>query len=249
MGVGLLQLEKDMLVSKYDSLVANTVETFIEKQENLPKFFRRVRTSVAVLPTTLKYQHRHFLENRSSQIANATTIEEIFSILNSYCNFLNCSLLAHVINMFGDEEVRKELNSYLTALQSFRSHTKITDFIKAFPENSEIPPEFVILKMRMGTEWEHCTLEDIEEYRKSMAEHLSLADYAVYLMGGLPGSIYLLWSIPDHAVCIYAFTVDQHFSNWHSIEEVTIDGEGLEEYKQKYYLHDLPEFKVSNQII
>ena len=105
-----VQLEINKLVALYDDLVQNTVETLSEMQEDSPKFFRKFRISVAVLPTSLKYQHSYFLDQHSSQIAKATTVEEIFTLLNRYCNFLNCSLLAHIINKFGDEVLKKQLN-------------------------------------------------------------------------------------------------------------------------------------------
>ena len=245
-GVSVVRQEKDVLVSMYDKLVVNTAEKFCENQETSPNFLRKLRTSVAVLPTSLKYQHYYFLEQYSSRIAKTTTVEEIFSILNSYCNFLNCSLLAHIIDRFGDEDLKKELSIYATALKVFRVHTKIVDFGKTCTVSSEVPPGFATLKMRMGANWEHCTLEDIEEHRRSLAQNSSVADYALYFMGEVPGSIYLLWSVSHRAVKFLATTMDQQFCNQHGIEEVTINGEVLEEYKRTHYI-GRP--KVSSQII
>ena len=119
-----MQLEIAALVPKYDELVARTVENFSERQEESPIFFRKLRITVAVLPTSLKYQHKYFLEHHFSQIARAITVEEIFSILNRYCNFLNCGLLTYIISKFGDEELQKQLSTYTAALQAFRSQTK-----------------------------------------------------------------------------------------------------------------------------
>ena len=243
MRVRLLRQEKDTLVCKYDDLVANAVETFSEQQEISPNFFRKLRASVAVLPTSLKYQHQYFLKQHSSEIAKTTTVEEIFGILNRYCNFLNCSLLAHIVNKFGDEGLKKEVRAYTTALKEFRSRTKITDFSKTCAEKSEIPPEFVTLKMRMGGKWEHCTLEDIEEQRKSLAQKSSVADYAIYFMEGVPGSLYLVWGIPKHAVHFFTSAVDQHFCNQHDIEKVTIDGEVT--FSEFWGMYMPPEFNVS----
>ena len=230
-GVEKVQVEIATLVNQYDDLVAKAVEMFSERQEYVPNFFRKLRISVAILPTSLKYQHKYFLMHHSPQIAKATTVEEIFSILNSYCNFLNCSLLSHIISKFGDEGLQKQLNSYTTALQAFRSQTKITDFLKTCTGNSKIPPEFVALKTRMGSQWQHCTLEDAEEYRKSLAQNSSLASYALYFVEGVPGSIYLVWGVPNHAIKYIATTMNSAFLQQNCIEEVSIDGEDLEVYK------------------
>ena len=185
-----VQQEIATLKDMYDDLVEKTVEKFSERQEDSPHFCRKLRISVAVLPTSLKYQHRFFLEHHSSKIGKATTVEEIFSILNSYWNFLNCNLLAHIINKFGDEELQKQLSSYTTALQSFRLRTRITDFMKAYTGDPTLPQQLVALKMKIGSEWEQCTLEDAEELRRSMATDSSTTDFTTYFMGGVPGSIY-----------------------------------------------------------
>jgi len=103
------------------------------------------------------------------------------------------------------------------------------------------------VKMKMGIKWESSTLEDVEEYRKSVAVDLALADYTIYVNGGVSQSIYLLWSVPDHAVQFLAVGMDQQFCHRHHIEEVTIDGEDLEEYKRHHYIY-LSEFKVSSHV-
>ena len=251
MRVRKVQQEIATLVDKYDDLVSRTVETFSEKQEDSPHFCRKLRISVAVLPTSLKYQHSYFLEHHSCQIGKATTVEEIFSILNRYWNFLNCSLLAHIISKFGDEELQTQLRYYTTALQAFRLQTRITDFMKVYMRNSTLPSQFVALKMKIGSGWEQCTLEDAEELRRSMANDSSTNDFTTYFMGGVPGSIYLVWSVSIHAVRFLAVAVmNSEFLQHHSVEEVTIDGVELEEYKRQHYIEYSPdlEFTVISQV-
>ena len=230
-GVREVQQEIDTLVAMYDSLVAKA-GVYLSKQQALsPHFLIEFRISVAVLPTSLKYQHSYFLEHHSSQIARATTVEEIFSIVNRYCNFLNCSLLAHIISKFGDEELKKQLNTYTAALQTFRSQTKIKDFMKTCTENPNHPPGFVDLRTKLSPEWEQCTLEDAEDYRKYMTRNSYLADYVLSLVKGIPGSIHLSWSVPSNATDFIVATMSPEFLQHHGIEGVTIDGEDLEEYK------------------
>ena len=242
--VGVVQQEKDMLVSMYDKLVENAVVTFSRQQEHSPEFFCRLRAAVAVLPTSLKYQHQYFFDRHCPQVAKATTVEEIFSILNMYCDFLNCGLLAHIIEKFGDKSLKRELSNYTTALKEFCLRTKITDFIKTYGQTLKVPPGFVTVKMKMGIKWESSTLEDVEEYRKSVALDSALAGYTIYVNGGVSQSIYLLWSVPHHAVHFLSVAIDLQFCHRHHIQEVTIDEEDLRMYKLR---HILPEIKVSSQ--
>ena len=248
MRVRKVQQEIATLVDKYDDLVAKTGVSLSKRQAVSSEFLFEFRISIAVLPTSLKYQHSYFLKHHSSQIGKATTVEEIFSILNSYWNFLNCSLLAHIVSKFGGEELQEQLSSYTTALQAFRLRTKITDFFKAYTGTPNLPPEFVTLKIKMGSEWEQSTLEDAEELCRSMATNSSTTDFAFYFMGGCPGSIYLVWSVSNHAVQFLAVAaMNSEFLRYHSVEEVTIDGVGLEEYKREHYRYHLP-FTVISQV-
>ena len=241
-----VQKEIATLVDMYDDLVAKAGVFLSRRQAVSPDFLFEFRTGVAVLPTSLKYQHKYFVAHHSSQIAKATTIDEILCILNTYCNFLNCSLLAHIINKFADEELQKQLSSYTTALKSFRLQTRITDFIKAYTGNPTLPKQFVALKMKIGSEWEQSTLEDAEELRRSMATDSSTTDFTTYFMGGVPGSIYLVWSVSIYAVRFLAAAINSEFLQNHFIEEVTIDGVDLEEYKLQHD-YDL-RFTVISQV-
>ena len=236
-GVRKVQLEITALETMYDDLVGKAGVFFSKRQALSSDFFVEFRLSVAVLPTSLKYQHSYFLEHHSSQIAKATTVEEIFTILNNYWNFLNCSLLAHIISKFGDEELKRELNRYITALQAFRTRTKISDFVLTCTSNPKPSPQRVSIKAKMDSEWEPCTLEDAEKYRQYMAYVSSLADYVLYLERGAPGSIYLSWRVPNHAVNFLAATVDSEFLQCHCIEKITIDGVDLETYKDEDFLY------------
>ena len=242
-----VQQEIATLVDMYDDLVEKTGVSLSRQQAVSPDFLIAFRISIAALPTSLKYQHSYFLEHHSSQIAKATTVEEIFSIVNRYCNFLNCSLLAHIISKFGNEELRKQQSSYIQALQEFRSRTNFSDFFKAHTENRNIPPECVALTTKMGSEWEHRTLQDGEEYRKFMAQYSFLADSALYFQGGRLSSIYLIWYVPNNAVRFLAAAMNSEFLQHHSVEKVTIDGVELEEYKREHYLYG-GQFTVISQV-
>ena len=79
-----------------------------------------------------------------------------------------------------------------------------------------------------------------------MATDSSTTDLTTYFMGGFPGSIYLVWSVSDHAVRFLAASINSEFLQNHFIEEVTIDGVDLEEYKLQHD-YDLP-FTVISQV-
>ena len=120
-------------------------------------------------------------------------------------------------------------------------------FIKACKGNPNLPPEFVIIKTKMGSEWQHHTLEETEEYRKSIAYNSSVANYALYVVAADLGSVYLVWSVSSHAIDFVVVAMSSEFFKHHCIEEVTIDGQDLKEYKHQHY-YSFSHFKMISQV-
>ena len=232
--------EIDTLKGMYDDLLMKTVESFKEKHAVTPTFLSRLRTSIGILPSSLKDEHIHFLEMKASEIANATSIDELFIIVSCYSDFYNNSLVAHIIRKFGDDKLREDLQKYTAEFETFCSHTNLSDFVAALTKSHEIPPDFSELVLKMGPQWELRTLMDLEEFHKTLKGRSFLASYAVRLMRGKTGSIFLIWSVPRTCRGFLISSLDHQFLEQCNIEAVTIDGEDLEEYRRRrYYLPDL----------
>ena len=74
MRVRKVQQEIATLVDKYDDLVAKTGVSLSKQQAVSSEFLFEFRISIAVLPTSLKYQHSYFLKHHCSQVGKATLL-------------------------------------------------------------------------------------------------------------------------------------------------------------------------------
>ena len=230
--------EIDTLKGIYDDLLMKTVESFKEKHAETPTFLSRLRTSIGILPSSLKDEHIYFLERKASEIAKAASVDELFIIVSCYSDFYNYSLVAHIIERFGDDKLSEDLQNYATEFQAFCSRTSLADFVAAHTGSHEIPPDFSELVLKMGPQWELRTLMDLEEFHKTLKRRSFLASYAVRLMRGKTGSIFLIWSVPRTCSDFLVSSLDDHFLEQCNIEGVTIDGEDLEEYGREDYPPD-----------
>ena len=156
-----VQQEIDTLKGMYDDLFMKTVESFKEKHAETPTFLSRLRTSIGILPSSLKDEHIHFLETRSSEIANATSVDQLFIIVSCYSDFYNNSLVAHIIGKFGNDKLKEDLQNYAAEFKAFCSRTNLSDFVAALTGSHDIPPGFSELVVRMGPQWELRTLKDL----------------------------------------------------------------------------------------
>ena len=233
--------EIDTLKGIYDDLLMKTVKSFQQKTVQTPTFLSELRTSIAILPSSLKDEHIHFLKENSSEIANAASVDELFIIVSCYSDFYNYSLVAHIIERFGDDKLREDLQNYTAEFEAFCSRTNLADFVAAHTGSHEIPPDFSELVLKMGPQWELRTLKDLEEFHKTLKRRSFLVSYAVRLMRGKAGSIFLIWSVPLTCSNFLVSSLDDHFLEQCNIERVTIDGEDLEEYRRRrrHYLPNL----------
>lgn len=145
--------EIDTLKGMYDDLLMETVEYFKEKHAQTPAFLSKLRTSIGILPSSLKDEHIHFLEKKSSEIANATSVDELFIIVSCYSDFYNYTLVAHVIRKFGNDKSRKDLQNYTAEFEAFCVRTNLSDFVAALTGSQEIPPDFseLVFKINYGS--------------------------------------------------------------------------------------------------
>ena len=233
-----VQGEIDTLKGMYDHLLMKTVKSFKQKTVEIPSFLSELRTSIAILPSSLKDEHIHFLEKKSSEIAKAASVDELFMIVNCYSDFLNCSLVVHVIERFGDDQLREDLQDYAVELEAFRCRTNLSDFVAAHAGSQEIPPDFLKVVLKMGPQWELRTLKDLEEFRKTLKGRSFLTSYAFRFIGVETGSILLIWSVPRTCSDFLISSLDSRFQEQCQVEGVTIDGVDLEEYRRQHRLSD-----------
>ena len=236
---GEVKREIDTLKSMYDDLLMHTVESFKDKHMQTPTFLSTLRTSIAILPSSLKDEHIHFLQDKSSEIAKATSVDELFIIVSCYSDFLNCSLVVHIIRKFGDVKLRQDLQNYTAKLEGFRSHTTLFDFVAVYGGIQEIPPHFSKLILKLGPQWEQCTLTDLEQFHETMKAKAFLTSYAVRLMGGGTGCIFLILSFPHDCSSFLISLLDHHFWQQNNIKQITIDGEDLDDYRKKHHFPDV----------
>jgi len=64
-------------------------------------------------------QHRQFIEKYLMKLEPGTTVEDLLCRLSMYWNFLNYNLLQHMVNIFGDEQLKHDMEDYIEGLKVF----------------------------------------------------------------------------------------------------------------------------------
>ena len=177
--------------------------------------------------------HRSFIEKKLTNIPPPVTFTKIWSTLSLYWDFLNYSLLKHVINQFGSEELKQQMKDYVDKLSIFKQTTRLCDFIKSWPCRDGGPPEDSLKKVvvKMKYEWSQCTLQDVELMMKDLVHKFFLPEYDILLQKAERGCVRVtLLTSPSIATTLQQnlANTETEFFKKHSIISVTIDSQRID---------------------
>ena len=125
------------LEDRFMKLTDCTYDILVEKGVDVD----RLHAWLISLDVSRKHEHQEFISNHLMNIDQGTTLNNLWARLGSCWNFLNFGLLEHIINKFGNEDLKQKMKSYKHDLQSFRKSTRLYDFINCWPVLGETPPE------------------------------------------------------------------------------------------------------------
>ena len=218
------------LEDSYKTLVARAEE--LVKEKGVDEF----RRNLTLLPMRMQDREEHlkYIEKYRLDIYRAETVNEIFGLLNlRIWNYLNYHLLQHILHVYGDEEIKKVMRVYATAVEEFKSETTLRVFlnIQSIKRCPNIPSNFrQDLKEIM---FEHpaltvdSSLADIDKFRHEFTDEYSLLDFGVILAEIKTGCIVTMWLVPPAVATIIMESVQQgniDFLLNHEITELKIDG-------------------------
>ena len=184
------------------------------------------------LPTHSRPQHRSFIEDKLMDDPPPVTLVKVWSILNLYWDFLNYGLLEHVINIFGNEDLKRQMQDYVDELSRFKRTTRLCDFLDSWPCKDDRPSEEelkeVVVKMHL--EWTQCTLHDVESFKTALIDKFFLPEFDVILQNAKRGCVCVTWLTSASTATLLQqnlANIETEFFKEHSIDAVTIDGQDI----------------------
>ena len=183
-------------MEKFESLAISCLCELEETQLGLRKF----RTSLMLLPATIKHEHKAFLKENLPTFLKAENLEEIFMHLNLYWNFIDYSLLDYIINRFCSTDLKQKMHEYKLELEKFRRVTTISQVIGSWPGRVEPPPSFTEFTSTLDRDASTFTLEELEELRMKICTEFSLSNFILMFRGVIRGSLTITWFVPSGVV-------------------------------------------------
>ena len=183
-------------MKKFESLVLSCLCELEETQLGLRKF----RTSLMLLPASIKHEHTAFLKENLPTFLKAENLEEIFMHLNLYWTFIDYSLLDYIVDRFCSADLKKDMQEYKSELGEFRRVTTISQVIGSWPGKVEPPPSFTKFTSTLDRDASTFTLEELEELRMKICNEFSLSKFILMFRGVVEGSLIITWFVPSDIV-------------------------------------------------
>ena len=226
------------LKTRFRAVKENTREG-LEKQR-VP--VKRVADSLTSLSPDDDDCHKMFAESHVSDLFKAANVAEQFGTMNSHWNYLDPSLLDHLVRDF-NLEVKGEMETYKSDLGQFRKKTPLTLYCRAQKRKRvRLSPDFQEVVVEF--DWRNdVMLEDVEQFRQEYASHYGLHEFAMMVAQVRPGSFIVTWFVPESVVEKLKGKVPRAILKKYSVTKLEIAGTCV------YQLRKCPEVSVTDFIV
>jgi ankyrin repeat protein len=148
------------------------------------------------------------------QFRVAANILDLFGRFGNFWDHFNYNILERLLSppigrLCSDyrvyDQIRHRMKQYVVDMEKFRRHTSVDDYCKvAKPQKKEVPYGFKELIRDADLK----TLQDVEDFRSTVAREYKLHDCVVFWKNLRLGSVIITLWIPNHAE--YAAIPDAH---------------------------------------
>ena len=182
-----------------------------------------VDTLTSLSPDDDEY-HQQFLEGHIEKLYAASSNTVLFGTMNFHWNYLDPSLLDHLVTELELVEVKPDMTTYQSELQQFRMKTPLNLFhqtqkkkkVKLSPEFKEMVAEFELPN--------DVSLEVLEQFRQEYASHYKLHEFAMMVADARSGSFIITWFIPESIAEKLKGKVPVQILRKYSITTLTVAG-------------------------
>ena len=183
------------------------------------------------LPSLLKEEYKSSIAQSIHGMRTETQIDDLFTVhLNPLSSFIDYGLIEYLIQKFGSEGLRKDMRSYCSEMAVFMKETTIKQLIETdcLPGRTEIPPNFCIIKAKIGEDASKCTLEYLNKIRKKYCSHVKLSEIVYHLVAVVESNSFIVrWLVPSalvDGIVKSTRSIDQSFYQENKITSLTLDG-------------------------
>ena len=220
------------------AVLTDTEVQFSKKVTESDDFLNQFCVTLTTLPFSRKFKHLKFLTAEKQRLRIAKDVHEIFDILKPYLKYTDYSLLQHIIDKFGDQELKQKMKKYVAAVEEFEKRISVDD-IQAVSFKRELPHNFKRMQFKIEIDPFSCSLYGARKIREAIRNEAALEPYVDILLGVSPGSVTITLAFPSRALALVAFSMSKAFLKSHNILSVRLDSKPQGVYSMQVCLHNI----------
>ena len=230
-----IESQMELLENEFEALKDDVYESI--KDQPVDRFKAKL--------TSFKVRDKEYhMDYMKKAIRKKVTVTDIWVSLNKYFNFLNHTILQHILTKFTDRTLQQRMDRYKDKLHIFFRQTRLCDFLQCWPLLEQSPPteelrQFVVKSTK---NWDTCTLEDLDNMKGRIATMLLLPDFLLILEKASRGCVEVTFSIPLSLVAQLQADIKKTAVKEMAdmeIESITVDGVVCYEAPLLQYIRDL----------
>ena len=203
-------------------------------------FLGMFRVVLLALPVSKKPIHRPFFLGKEKAILNAANIDELWAILNSYCDYKNYEIIMYIIEKYVKQEgtLMQSMIDYRNSFVKFETSTTVDIYLCAIKidRDSKLYRGFCRMVLKINKPACECTLHEIRQLKESIAESADIYSYGVYIDEPHSGSVVVVLRIPPSFFKLVTTIMTPEFQQAHNLTNVTVLSKYLKLKQVKYIL-------------
>ena len=153
---------------------------------------------LTLLPVTLKKEYERSVLKRLKSMREEEQVIGLFLHLNPLFTFLDYGLLEHIINVFGSDQLKKDMKSYCNNVLIFMKQTTVKQIIHHLPGEEKTPQSYTKLKAHIKEDPSTYTLQQLNTLRRKYCSKIGLYEtLCVMIVAEEFKSFLVVWLVPS----------------------------------------------------
>ena len=193
----------------------------IESELELKKVtVRKLLRSLSILPYYIEQEYKQTITEKLQDLRKEEDVSDIFCFyINPLVSFMDYGLTKHIIDQFGSNTLKKEMNDYSEDVVRFMKKTTVTKMMDHWPGPQDIHPNYTMLMVTINEDPKTYTLYDVDKLRKQYCGQLKMSTLTFKTIGlKMSNSFIVEWLVPSALVPQLVECATQllnHFESYH----------------------------------
>ena len=186
------------LESRFRSLHRKIESELESKKVTVKKLIR----SLTLLPYHLEGEYGKTFLDKHPDLRKEEEVSDIFCFyLNYLVSFMDYGLTKYIIDEFGSNTLKKEMNEYSKDVVQFMKKTTVQKMMDHWPGQQEIHPNYTRLMVTINENPKTYTLYEVDQLRRRYCSELKMSTLTFKTIGlKMSNSFIVEWLVPSALV-------------------------------------------------